>query len=81
MLKFRLIRGGKQNNPFYKIGILDAKTKRNGQPLQILGFYNPIKKIIKLNIYILLKNLKTGVKLTYRLWILLLKLKICKNIK
>lgn len=76
MLKFRLIRGGQCNHPFFKIGIMDAKTKRNGKPFHIIGFYDPFKKYFKINILTFLFYFNKGVKPTYPVWLFLLKFNI-----
>nr|QSV12709.1 ribosomal protein S16 [Phaeophyceae sp.] len=49
MLKMRLKRCGRKNQPFFKILIMDVKTKRDGKAIEELGFYNPIMKIISFN--------------------------------
>jgi small subunit ribosomal protein S16 len=42
-VKIRLARFGKKNAPIYRIVATDSKVKRNGQYLENLGTYNPIK--------------------------------------
>jgi len=49
MLKIRFKRGGRKKQPFYKIVVMDVKTKRDGRALEELGFYDPIKKIFHIN--------------------------------
>ena len=45
MLRIRLFRAGKRNQPFFKIVVIDKKAPpRGGKPLEILGFYNPLTK-------------------------------------
>jgi len=45
MLRIRLFRVGKKNQPFFKIVAIDKKAPpRGGRPLEILGFYNPLTK-------------------------------------
>ena len=45
MLRIRLFRVGKKNQPFFKIVVTDKKSPpRGGRPLEILGFYNPLTK-------------------------------------
>ena len=45
MLRIRLFRAGKRNQPFFKIVVIDKKAPpRGGKPLEVLGFYNPLTK-------------------------------------
>jgi small subunit ribosomal protein S16 len=41
-VRLRLQRSGKPKRPYYKIVAIDQKTKRDGQPIEILGQYDPI---------------------------------------
>ena len=38
----RLTRRGRKNRPFYRIGVFDANTRRDGVAVETLGYYNPI---------------------------------------
>lgn len=38
----RLTRIGRTNLPFYRIGVYDERTRRNGQALEFIGWYNPL---------------------------------------
>ena len=49
MLKIRFKRGGRKKQPFYKIVVMDVRTKRDGKVLEELGFYNPIDKTFHIN--------------------------------
>lgn len=40
-VKIRLSRVGKTNSPVYRIVAIDARKKRDGEALDILGTYNP----------------------------------------
>lgn len=44
MLKIKLFRTGKKNQPSYRIVVVEAKSKINGKYLVSLGFYNPLSK-------------------------------------
>jgi small subunit ribosomal protein S16 len=33
---------GSKRKPFYRIVALDSKTRRDGRPLEFLGYYNPM---------------------------------------
>lgn len=43
-VKIRLSRIGKKHEPFYRIVAIDSRVKRDGQALEILGTYDPLKK-------------------------------------
>lgn len=45
MLRIRFVRTGKNNQPFFRIVLIDKKSPpRGGKPLESLGFYNPLTK-------------------------------------
>lgn len=45
MLRIRLFRIGKKNQPFFRIVVIEKKSPpRGGRPLEILGFLNPLTK-------------------------------------
>nr|YP_009330442.1 ribosomal protein S16 [Coccophora langsdorfii]ANS72214.1 ribosomal protein S16 [Coccophora langsdorfii] len=64
MLKIRFKRSGRKKQPFYKIVVMDAKTKRDGKALEELGFYNPITKTLNINCERTIIRLKNGVQPT-----------------
>ena len=37
----RLSRAGRVHLPYYHIGVFDSRTRRDGRPVEELGFYNP----------------------------------------
>lgn len=47
MLKIRLKRMGAKKSPSYRIVVINSTTKREGKPIQELGFYNPKTKEMK----------------------------------
>jgi small subunit ribosomal protein S16 len=49
-VRLRLQRNGKPKRPYYKIVAIDQRTKRDGQPIEILGQYDPIAKDSKCNV-------------------------------
>lgn len=51
MLKIKLTRTGKKNQPSYRIVIVEARSKRDGKYLESLGWYNPLTEpaTIKIN--------------------------------
>ena len=43
-VKLRLTRQGSKKKPFYRIVAANADTRRDGRPLDFLGYYNPLTK-------------------------------------
>jgi small subunit ribosomal protein S16 len=60
MLKIRLKRIGRKHMPFYRIVLMENLSKRDGKPILELGYYDPIKKIIKVDKENLLKYINFG---------------------
>ena len=50
MLKIRMQRYGKKKNPVYRISVIEKAQRRNGKPVEMLGFYNPKTKELILNV-------------------------------
>lgn len=50
-VKIRLKRFGKKKAPFYRIVVMDSRTKRDGRAIEEVGIYHPIynPSIIKIN--------------------------------
>lgn len=44
MLKIRLFRTGKKNQPSYRLVVAEARSQRDGKYVENLGFYNPLPK-------------------------------------
>ena len=42
MVKIRLTRMGKKKNPFYRIVVADQRDRRDGAPIEEIGYYNPM---------------------------------------
>ncbi|MGB0388946.1 MAG: 30S ribosomal protein S16 [Ardenticatenaceae bacterium] len=42
MVKIRLRRTGKKNQPSYRIVVADSRSPRNGRFIETLGHYNPL---------------------------------------
>lgn len=61
-VKLRLMRMGAKKRPFYRVVAIDARTKRDGEYLELVGTYNPIgqSKEVKLNEEVALKWLRQG---------------------
>ena len=41
-VKIRLTRMGKKKNPFYRIVVADERTRRDGAPIDEIGYYDPM---------------------------------------
>ncbi len=44
MLKIRLAQYGSKNRRTFRVVAIDESKRRNGKPVEILGFYNPLVK-------------------------------------
>jgi small subunit ribosomal protein S16 len=64
MLKLRLKRTGKKRSPFYRLVIMENSFRRDGRPIEELGYYNPMTKQYKFNTDKIKKWLSYGVKPT-----------------
>jgi len=42
MVKIKLVRTGKRNQPSYRLVVQEAKSKTGGRAIDNLGFYNPL---------------------------------------
>jgi len=49
MLTIRLTRKGTKKKPFFRIVVIENSKKINGEPVEILGYWNPIKDSLKIN--------------------------------
>ncbi len=49
-VKIRLMRIGAKKRPFYRVVAIDAKKKRTGGYLELLGTYNPLTKPKEINL-------------------------------
>jgi small subunit ribosomal protein S16 len=64
MIKLRLKRFGKKKQSSFRIVVVNSTSRRNGEPLEELGFYNPRTKESKLNTEEIRKRLQTGAQPT-----------------
>ena len=79
MLKLRLKRTGRKRSPSYRLVIMESATRRDGRPVEELGYYNPITKQYKFDIEKIKKRLKDGVKPTDTVTSLLRKADIIQS--
>eukprot|EP01023_Acetabularia_acetabulum_P066502 TRINITY_DN898_c0_g2_i1.p3 TRINITY_DN898_c0_g2~~TRINITY_DN898_c0_g2_i1.p3 ORF type:complete len:120 (+),score=8.92 TRINITY_DN898_c0_g2_i1:133-492(+) len=48
-VRIRFTRMGRKRSPFYRIVAIDSRKRRDGRPLEYLGWYNPMNKETNLN--------------------------------
>ena len=58
--QIRFTRIGRKKLPFYRIIAVDSKVRRDGRPLEYLGWYDPLKKEANLNAPAIKKWLGVG---------------------
>jgi small subunit ribosomal protein S16 len=73
MLKLRLKRNGRKRQPSYRLVIMESASRRNGRPIDEVGYYNPITKESYFNQDKIIKWLKYGVQPTETVFQLLKK--------
>jgi small subunit ribosomal protein S16 len=64
MIKLRLKRYGKKFEASYRIVAMQSTTRRDGRPLEELGFYNPRSDEVRLDVPAIIKRLKDGAQPT-----------------
>ena len=60
MIKLRLKRFGKKREVSYRIVAIESKSRRDGRPIEELGFYNPRTDETRLNVPAIVKRLQQG---------------------
>ena len=73
MLKLRLKRIGRKRSPSYRLVIMENTCRRDGRPIEEVGYYDPISKNYKFEIEKIQKWLSYGVKPTETVFQLLKK--------
>jgi small subunit ribosomal protein S16 len=76
MLKLRLKRTGRKRSPSYRLVIMENTFRRDGRPIEEVGYYNPITKQYKFDSEKIKKWLNYGVKPTETVFNLLKKAEI-----
>ncbi|NMG19106.1 30S ribosomal protein S16 [Brasilonema bromeliae] len=64
MIKLRLKRYGKKGEPSYRIIAINNLARRDGRPLEELGFYNPRTDEVRLDVPGIVKRLQQGAQPT-----------------
>jgi small subunit ribosomal protein S16 len=76
MLKLRLKRTGKKRSPSYRLVIMENSYRRDGRPIEEVGYYNPITKQSRFDAEKIKKWLSCGVKPTKTVFNLLKRAEI-----
>ena len=76
MLKLRLKRVGRKRAPSYRLVVMENTTRRDGRPVEEVGYYDPISKNYKFDSEKIKKWLSYGVKPTETVTNLLKKAEI-----
>lgn len=79
MLKMRFKRCGRKRQPTYRLVVMSSTSRRDGRPIQELGYYNPLTKETKLDVPNIIQCLEEGVKPTETVKNLLVKAEIIKS--
>lgn len=64
MIKLRLKRFGKKKQSSFRIVAVNSTSRRNGEPIEELGFYNPRTKESRINAEQVRNRLSTGAQPT-----------------
>jgi len=64
MIKIRLSRLGKRNDPFYRVVAIEHTRKRGGKPLEILGYWHPAKNKKTIDVKKIEAWVKKGAKIS-----------------
>lgn len=78
MLKLRLKRNGRKRQPSYRLVIMENTTRRDGRPIDEVGYYNPITKELDFNEKKIIRWLKYGAQPTETVFQLLKKSNLIK---
>ena len=76
MLKLRLKRLGKKRSPSYRLVVMENTCRRDGRPIDEVGYYNPITKKSEFEVDKIKKWLGYGVQPTDTVLTLLKKSEI-----
>ena len=64
MLKLRLKRIGRKRSPAYRLVVMENSARRDGRPVEEVGYYDPISKKSKFEVEKIQKWLSHGAKPT-----------------
>ena len=81
MIKLRLKRFGKKREVSYRIVAMHSTSRRDGRPLQELGFYNPRTDETRLDVPAIVQRLKEGAQPTDTVRAILTKAQVFEQLK
>jgi small subunit ribosomal protein S16 len=81
MIKLRLKRYGKKREVSYRIVAMHSSTRRDGRPLEELGFYNPRTDETRLEVPAIVKRLQEGAQPTETVRRILEKANVFEQVK
>jgi small subunit ribosomal protein S16 len=81
MIKLRLKRFGKKREASYRIVAMNSRDRRDGRPLEELGFYNPRTDETRLEVPAILRRLQQGAQPTKTVHRILEKANIFEQLK
>jgi len=64
MLKLRLKRAGRKRSPSYRLIIIENRSRRDGRPIEEVGYYDPLSKNYKFDSIKIKKWINYGLKPT-----------------
>ena len=62
MLKLRLTRTGRKKQPTYRLVVIEHSRRRDGRPVELVGYYNPFTKESDFKVEKIKKWLENGVQ-------------------
>lgn len=80
MIKLRLKKFGKKREASYRIVAIKSRARRDGRPLEELGFYNPRTNETRLNIPSIVARLQQGAQPSDTVRAILEKAKVFEQI-
>lgn len=80
MVKIRLKRLGKKREVSYRIVAINSSNRRDGKPIEELGFYNPRNDETRLNVPNIVKRLKQGAQPSETVRSILQKAKVFEQV-
>ncbi|HEY9820668.1 MAG TPA: 30S ribosomal protein S16 [Candidatus Sericytochromatia bacterium] len=81
MVKLRLKRYGKKREVSYRIVAIQSSARRDGRPLEELGFYNPRTDETHLDVPAIVKRLKEGAQPTETVRNILRKANVLEQVR
>jgi len=80
MIKLRLKRLGKKRETYYRIVAIDSRARRDGRPIEELGFYNPRTGETRLDVPAIVKRLQDGAQTTETVQSILKKAQVFEQV-